>query len=207
METNPATQSYLDAPATALLAVHCCCCGTALLDALSVETGIGPDCRKKHGFKTAQAEPNWEKFLLATDGLVAVADIVHENESDPVRQRRLANLLVHRIAIELDRDRAVAMQLIGALESLGFEKLAGVLTTRSAKVVITDDGDTYRVKAPYSERSVSILRGVPGRRYDGLAKQNIFPKSAKAELFYALRRAYPGMAAKGPLGLFILEAA
>jgi len=48
---------YEDAPATKLVATHCCCCGRALLDAQSVEIGIGPVCREKFGFVGAMVSP------------------------------------------------------------------------------------------------------------------------------------------------------
>jgi hypothetical protein len=67
--------SYESAPATKLLATHCACCSRPLVDAVSVETGIGPDCRKKHGYTQAQAEPNWEAVMQLTDGLVSVAEL------------------------------------------------------------------------------------------------------------------------------------
>lgn len=41
--------NHENAPATKLLATACACCGRALVDAVSVETGIGPDCREKFG--------------------------------------------------------------------------------------------------------------------------------------------------------------
>jgi hypothetical protein len=41
---------YENAPATKLLATHCVCCNRPLVDAVSVELGIGPDCRAKYGF-------------------------------------------------------------------------------------------------------------------------------------------------------------
>ena len=40
--------SYLNAPATALIAVNCACCGKALVDAVSVSVGIGPICRAEY---------------------------------------------------------------------------------------------------------------------------------------------------------------
>ena len=38
---------YTNAPATALVATHCALCGRALLDAASVESGMGPTCRAR----------------------------------------------------------------------------------------------------------------------------------------------------------------
>jgi len=40
--------SYEDSPATRMLATQCACCGRPLLDAISVETGMGPQCRKRY---------------------------------------------------------------------------------------------------------------------------------------------------------------
>lgn len=48
--------SYENAPATKLLATNCCACGRALVDAASVEAGMGPDCREKYGYNI-EAEP------------------------------------------------------------------------------------------------------------------------------------------------------
>jgi hypothetical protein len=39
---------YQDATATRLVATRCACCRRPLVDAASVEAGLGPDCRKKH---------------------------------------------------------------------------------------------------------------------------------------------------------------
>ena len=36
---------YMNAPTTKMLASHCVCCGRSLVDATSVEMGIGPECR------------------------------------------------------------------------------------------------------------------------------------------------------------------
>lgn len=41
--------TYENAPATIMLATHCAACGRALVDAPSVEAGMGPDCREKYG--------------------------------------------------------------------------------------------------------------------------------------------------------------
>lgn len=68
--------SYENAPATKLLATACACCGRALVDAISVETGIGPECRKHYGvaFDTtdaAHAEANALVFQVARKGMTA----------------------------------------------------------------------------------------------------------------------------------------
>ncbi len=65
---------YENAPATILLATNCACCGRALVDAVSVETCIGPECRKKFGIPSdateeARNEANKIVFQLARGGL------------------------------------------------------------------------------------------------------------------------------------------
>jgi hypothetical protein len=46
--------SYENAPATKMLATHCAACGRPLVDAVSVETGLGPDCRKKYSVEVSE---------------------------------------------------------------------------------------------------------------------------------------------------------
>ena len=45
--------SYENAPATHMLATNCALCGRPLLDAVSVEIGIGPVCRKNAAYAKA----------------------------------------------------------------------------------------------------------------------------------------------------------
>jgi hypothetical protein len=70
--------TYENAPATKLLATHCACCGRALVDAVSVETGIGPECRKRFVVRldvtqAAHDEANQIVFALARSGLSRAA--------------------------------------------------------------------------------------------------------------------------------------
>ncbi len=66
--------SHENAPATKLLATNCACCGRALVDAVSVETGIGPECRKRFSVdvvvdETARAEANVLVHSVAKRGV------------------------------------------------------------------------------------------------------------------------------------------
>lgn len=210
---------YTAAPATILLATQCACCARPLLDAVSVETGVGPDCRKKHGFTQAQTEPNWTDVLYATDGIISVLEIFGEKVSlgtlngeavdaawrlGGIETRRVANVIVHRIAAE--QDSAGVPDLINAVRALGFTKLADRIATRVAPVRIELQGNELVVTAPYSEKGTAAFRRVPGRRWDRDAKVNRFPMSAKRDLFDALRDAFPGLVAAGPKGLFTISA-
>lgn len=95
--------SYTDAAATHLLGISCVCCGRPLLDAASVSYGIGPDCRKNHGFADGREE--------------------HRDE---------ANRLVHEAALSAtSADRRLA--IAGLLKGFGMDKLAVLIVERFAR--------------------------------------------------------------------------
>lgn len=93
---------YENAPATRMLATHCAACGRPLVDSASVESGLGPDCRRKYGAKglddVTRAEANKLVYELAIAqtgtralevavelralGLVVLADRVLERCAD-----------------------------------------------------------------------------------------------------------------------------
>lgn len=168
--------SYENAPATAMLATHCACCGRPLLDAMSVEYGMGPYCRAKHGFMGKNAPQ------------------VDENG------RIKANRIVHQIAVGLDA--ATLAGAINELRELGFSLLASVLEDRAVMVhVDARDADTYEVRTPYNEECLGAWRAIPGRRFDRESKANLVPVGSKPALWALLRRYYGGQLMKGPKGL------
>ncbi|RTL26946.1 MAG: hypothetical protein EKK55_06990 [Rhodocyclaceae bacterium] len=192
--------SYLEAPATAMIAEFCACCSRALVDADSVETGVGPECRKKHGYDVASGPADWTAALHALEGALELLP-----EGWEVDARRVANVLVHRIACAQQGPGVIAC--INALRALGYDKLAARVAKRLAKIVITEAGDTLSVKTPFDEAAVEILRRAPGR-YVGKGTREI-PNTAVAKraLLALLRTAYPNAIASGPKGVFVLEAA
>jgi len=181
--------TYENAPATALLATHCCCCHRPLVDAKSVEMGIGPDCRAKYGFD---------------------ADVSED-------ARKSANLLVHQIAamvstglLGLDLMRAA-----DALATLGFPVLSHIIQARAASITIELREGRLWVRAPYNP-DFNAVSWTPGRRGLKVAEEGkkkpvfywTFPNTleAKTVLFAALWKAYPGQLALGPKGGFEVRA-
>jgi hypothetical protein len=169
--------TYENAPATKMLATDCACCARPLVDSKSVEIGMGPTCRKKHGLEIAC--------------------------SDEVRAQ--ANKIVHKIAC--DRSTGInlsTLQAVAEVRALGFNKLADVLTDRLADVKITVEGATLYVAAPYSEAATEAFRKVPGRRWDKDRKVNTCPLASKGALFAMLQACYAGKLGIGPKGPFTL---
>ncbi len=98
-DRNPMT--YESAPATLLLATACACCGRALVDAVSVETGIGPECRKKFS-----------------------VDVVTDEAA-----RIEANKLVHAVARK-GVSKSTCRSICAQLDALGFTVLAARILKR-----------------------------------------------------------------------------
>jgi hypothetical protein len=118
--------SYENAPATKMLATHCCACARPLLDAASVTAGLGPHCRAKHGV------PN---------------DLDEET-------RERANKLIFECAQE-HVDAEVLKAAVVELALLGCAKLADRISKRAGRIVFTVTDEHVDVKAPYSEAFLS----------------------------------------------------
>lgn len=176
---------YESAVSTILLATHCCVCGKALRDAISVELGIGPECRHgaTGGISTAQQE--------ACNRLTHQASIFAQ-QGDIEGVRRVA-----------DEVRALGLVELGDKIAQRF-----VNAEKKAKIVIvaTGDGRSLVVETPFKRSAssdfIGAWRSIPGRTYR--SGKNIVPVESKPALWALLVRFFPGEFGKGPKGLFRL---
>ncbi len=203
--SNPA--GYENAPACIMIAVNCACCARPLLDSVSVETGMGPVCRKKHGFNTPDSEVELLS-VVATLAAILPGEVYLSVVGGVSTAREAANKIVHRIAcVGLGVEVA---PLLLALAELGFTKLAGIMSTRAATVVITRTETTVEVVAPFSEEFNALVRSVPTRRWvknEGKkGGRNVIAAAHAKALLAVLVKAFPGATAMGPKGLFLLAA-
>lgn len=159
-----------------VLATACACCSKPLVDSVSIETGMGPVCRSKHGY----------------------------NLEVPEETRREANQLVYLIAVQQTGDEVLFAIL--RLSELGFSKLADRIAKRigSVQVEETTDG-MLAVKAPYNEQALTGWRRIPGRRWDGQEKVNKVPITSKSALWGFLREYYPKHIGQGSKGFFLIQ--
>lgn len=182
--------SYTSALATRILATHCCACGLPLLEAESVEAGIGPICRQKYMGK-------------------------RQGHGDEARGE--ANQIVHRLALAIS---GVDGQTIGAglaergetgashlvrLRELGFVKLAEKLEKAWVRIRIEETDGVLSVQSPYLDEAVVAARAIPGRAWDGARKCNTFPASQRPAVWRLLRKFYAGVAGIGPEGVFVVS--
>ncbi len=189
--------SYETAPACELLATSCACCGRPLLDATSVETGVGPDCRKKYGYNDAQGAPDW---LAAAQALDIIPDLLGPGAPAAIvaawgiDARRASNLLVHRFA--RSEDLAEKGALMAAIYLLGYFRLATKLADNAAgKVEVLPVGDRLAVKTPYRADFVAALKAARvGARWDRDTKVWTVPtdQRARAALWAVLRNHFAG---------------
>ena len=188
------SSAYETAPATLLLATNCACCGRPLVDADSVTAGVGPECRKKHGFNVATGEPNWDEFALNMHAASDARPIANSTKltaaeyGKTMSTREYCNLLTHHIAANPSDSRAP--HYVAAIAALGYTKLAAKLADRAGSIKITVEGDMLLVQAGYSDKFVSVMRGVRGRRWDAAKKLNTVPVAFAADLTRALRSVY-----------------
>lgn len=181
--------AYQESTQCKLLATHCICCGAALVDAVSVEMGIGPDCRKG-------AFP--------------------DNVSDV--DRETANALVFEAAISAEKGNiAHVIGIAAKLDEMGFEELGCKVAKRFRKGIekaerkpdITinslPDGSLV-VKTPFrrgdKDAFIAAWREIPGRRFDRNLRANVVPASSKSQVWGLLMDFFPGKWGKGPKGVF-----
>ena len=190
---------YETAPATRMLAVRCCICSRPLVDADSVEAGIGPDCRAKYGYGVPAGEPLWAE---AWELLAPHEESCNLSEAFAywaMDSREAVNVLVHRLAVIQDGKAAINIAI--AIRMLGYYRLADRALERMHAVVRVDEqGDWLLVRAPYSDAFNEAVRAVPGQRWDREAKARRVPVTSRRQLWNALVQAYPGTLCVGVRG-------
>jgi hypothetical protein len=169
--------NYEMTPAAQLLATHCAACARPLVDAVSVEIGLGPTCRKKYGYDARASE-------LEGDA------------------RTEANRLVYAIAAR--QSGLEVAEAVVRLRALGFEKLADCITTRCETVRIVERLGSLEISAPYNAEATIAWRSIKGRLFDRELKINVVPATEKRAVWDLLKKHYTGAIAIGPKGAFIV---
>lgn len=171
--------SHLNAPATKLLATNCACCGRALVDAVSVERAVGPDCAEMHLRPEAQGEPDWQTAVKLLSTIGADDDV---DASDT--PRATVNRLVHHIARgRRDLDIAHAEIIFQAIHALGFVSLAERIAKRFRMSVVEQP-----VESPADrEAAVAKLRLEYARARDAFCYDN----ASRDEFNEAVRSVHP----------------
>lgn len=176
---------------------NCAHCGMTLTDALSIEVGLGPVCRKRGGF-TADPEGDSDE-IVAMARLGDFPELVEYlvQHWGPKGARGLMNGLV-RIC-SLNRKSPVHDACTDAIEILGWKSLASVLreslcvasikeaTTATGKLVV------WIKKSEWSWSWTSDLRRSVPTSYQSRAERGvIFDPSDKRIVWDLLKKHYAG---------------
>ena len=176
---------YMNAPATKLLATHCVCCGRPLCDSISVEMGIGPECRSGDN---AGIDSDIQK--IANEHVFKAAIAAQYGKVGKVREYAE---LIRRLGLGVLADKVEHRF-----------KVAVAKVERSSDILIEEIDGGYRVVTPFrrkaKEEFIAAWRTIPGRRWrDGA---NWVPVESKAQLWTVLRQFFGGKYGKGPKGIF-----
>lgn len=175
--------SYENSPQCVMLATHCCVCGRPLVDAISVELGIGPDCRD------------------------------YNNQGIDEDTQKAANVLTHRAAVAAEAGYiSTVLEIAEEIRQLGLPVLADrvasrfIAAERKVKVTVSTRNGMLIVKTPYRRGMaadfIEAWRAIPGRRWNGLEQANLVPVESKRHLWALLTRFFPGQYGRGDKGLF-----
>lgn len=184
---------YENSAACKQMATHCCACGKPLVDAKSVETGMGPICRKKYGFN------------------------IEVSEDARVR----ANAIIYQLALAVSTGAVTleTLQLTTELGELGFPLIRDIFLYNCAPVTIDvrehNDDLRYFVRTPYSPEfnASSWVKGRYGTKVEAVSTSKkkvfhwVFPhtEEARERIFHALVAHFEGVMARGPLGPFTIK--
>lgn len=198
---------YQNAPATTLLAVYCACCGTILGDAKSIEIGMGPHCRAKHGFRKADLEPDWISVIASVKAALD-ADPELTMDLDVEDARVTANRITHRIAT-LQVGPAVPY-LVLALARLGFTKLSDRIGKRVGQVtVVTREDGSREFYSPFVDGIAYELRRIGGDFVRGKEKFWLLPAGdiTGVRLMAVIAQFFPvGTIVRGPTATVVIPA-
>jgi hypothetical protein len=175
------------------MATNCCACGKPLVDAKSVETGMGPVCRKKYGYG------------------------VEVSEDARVR----ANAIIYQLALAVSTGAVTleTLKLTVELTALGFPLIADIFNYNCAPVTVEvrehDEDLRYFVRTPYDPafNSSSWMKGRYGVKIEAVSTSKkkvfhwVFPhtEEARTKIFNALVKHFGGTLARGPLGPFTVK--
>lgn len=171
--------SYENSIQCRLLATHCCVCGKALVDSVSVQLGIGPDCRN------------------------------HVNQGISPDTQKACNVLTHEAAIAAQEGNITKVRRAAEMiRSLGLVVLADKIlerfknAERLAKIKIAEQDGNLVVRTPWKRVHgfAEAWRAIPGRRFMG--GRNVIPVASKVYVWELLKRFFPGEYGVGPQGAF-----
>ena len=180
---------YEDSAACKFISTTCVICGKELVDAVSVEAGVGPKCREKYGYGEQQVGA--EKALSKVG--VPLIDGRVDKLFRASKYRNASNVLLHFVAVS-GAGTTEGIRAAWVVRELGFITLSNKILRRLVRVTVEVDGDKLAVTSPFNEQFVTRSRDISGRKWDGSRKATLFDDSPanRRLLLPLLKTSYPG---------------
>ena len=165
---------YQQAPATTMLNTKCAACGRALVDAASVQAGLGPHCRKAY---------------------------LYEGMTDELRKN--ANEVIQRCAKD-NVPAEELLRAVVELSLMGCDKLSERISRRAGTIIAEFTKESLRLSVKGSPKALlRELIHVRGKRLYRAGGRTVFdlPGGFAGRALVAVRRAYGDRAVLNVQGL------
>lgn len=187
------------------LALHgvctvCAHCALTLTDSMSIETGLGPVCRKKARYDDPENADKDETVAMAL--LAKHTEVFDFLINNCGKNKSLLMKAMVRIA-SLNRNTELHRDITNAIEALGWVTLANHLRKPFAAISISKNDDWYALKIQkkyFSYEYWSLMREFVEFRFDRLNRQVLFTQPEKAKVWHILKICYPNFVLKTPEG-------
>lgn len=157
---------YERAVATQIMATHCCFCGRPLVDAESVQRGIGPICKGKYAIgditddslKEALGVVAANEAHLGGDLVGKIIGLRHDGGKDAGRQ--IANLVIYHASARRAESLFV-LKCAEVLDAVGYETAGTQLRKNYARISIVENDGRLEIYTPYKQSFSDACRDFP----------------------------------------------
>lgn len=185
------SSNYVESPVCNMVATNCACCGRPLVDAKSVEFGIGPICRGKYSMTEPDGELKLDLAQVLLDQLIEDHGFERTFGLDD-RQNAVNKLAYWAACHQGEKMAAIVAQVIHALGYVKFaEKIADHAGAAPVTGTLSDDGLHVFVVAPYRSEALDAWRNIPGRRWMGNDQGNRIPVTSLPQVRDLVAKYYP----------------
>jgi hypothetical protein len=199
---------YSNSAAFQMNPTHCSCCHQPLVDATSIEHGMGPICRKNYYQDAPPLDKEDIEPLLAKVNKLSPSLASFKFRLQTLIQclesRDAANLVNKALAVWRRDDKRTedVILLLDILHAMGYVKMAARISELKAKIHIKVSEGFVAFDTPYNPSYVADIKKVSGRKWDKDQKVWQVPVAKKRAAWEVLQNHFPSQLASGPRGLF-----
>lgn len=178
----------------------CAHCGLTLTDAMSIETGLGPVCRKNSRFNDPENNETDETVAMAL--MSKYPEVFEFLLSNCGKDKNLLMKAMVRIA-SLNRNTQLHRDITDAIEALGWKTLAAHLRKPFSGLTISKSDHGYGlkiVKKYFNYEFWSMLKQHVHFNFDRANRVIHFKEEEKRKVWHLIKTYYPNFIVKTPDG-------